>query len=68
LIEGFSLVDSWYFATVLLTTVGYGDIVPTNQIIKSVSIIIAITGQIYLTFVVAIIIGKYLASNSQPSS
>lgn len=26
LIEGFSLVDAWYFCTVLLTTVGYGDI------------------------------------------
>ncbi|MEM6877019.1 MAG: potassium channel family protein [Bacteroidota bacterium] len=60
--------DLIYYSFITLTTVGYGDIVPTNQIIKSVSIIIAITGQIYLTFVVAIIIGKYLASNSQPSS
>lgn len=31
LIEGFSLVDSWYFTTVLLTTVGYGDIVPKTH-------------------------------------
>jgi Ion channel len=31
LIERFSLVDSWYFTTVLLTTVGYGDIVPVTR-------------------------------------
>jgi Ion channel len=31
LIESFSLVDSWYFTTVLLTTVGYGDIVPVTR-------------------------------------
>eukprot|EP00539_Tryblionella_compressa_P001644 CAMPEP_0178745592 /NCGR_PEP_ID=MMETSP0744-20121128/7377_1 /TAXON_ID=913974 /ORGANISM="Nitzschia punctata, Strain CCMP561" /LENGTH=807 /DNA_ID=CAMNT_0020398785 /DNA_START=5 /DNA_END=2428 /DNA_ORIENTATION=- len=31
LIEGFSFIDSWYFTTVLLTTVGYGDIVPITQ-------------------------------------
>lgn len=30
-IEGFSLVDSWYFTTVFLTTVGYGDIVPVTK-------------------------------------
>ena len=30
-IEGFSLVDGWYFTTVFLTTVGYGDIVPVTK-------------------------------------
>jgi len=30
-IEGFSVVDSWYFTTVLLTTVGYGDITPVTK-------------------------------------
>jgi len=31
LIEGFSLVNSWYFTTVLLTSTGYGDIVPKSD-------------------------------------
>jgi len=31
LIEGFSMVDSWYFTTVLLTSTGYGDIVPKSD-------------------------------------
>ncbi|CAB9510221.1 Two pore potassium channel [Seminavis robusta] len=30
-IEHMSFVDSWYFTTVLLTTVGYGDIVPVTK-------------------------------------
>ena len=31
LIEGFTLIDSWYFTTVLLTSTGYGDIVPKSD-------------------------------------
>eukprot|EP00956_Cyclotella_meneghiniana_P026313 scaffold56552_cov71-Cyclotella_meneghiniana.AAC.1 len=31
LIEGMTLVDSFYFTTVLLTSVGYGDIVPVSD-------------------------------------
>jgi hypothetical protein len=29
-IEGFPVIDSWYFTTVLLTTTGYGDVVVRN--------------------------------------
>ncbi|MEM7575501.1 MAG: ion channel [Bacteroidota bacterium] len=53
--------DLLYYSFVTLTTVGYGDITPDHQLIKAISIIIAIAGQLYLTFAVAIIIGKYLA-------
>jgi Ion channel len=30
-IEGFTIIDSWYFTTVLLTTTGYGDITPYTR-------------------------------------
>jgi Ion channel len=30
-IEGFTVIDSWYFTTVLLTTTGYGDITPYTK-------------------------------------
>jgi hypothetical protein len=43
-IEGMTLVDSFYFTTVLLTTVGYGDIVPVTdagKVFTTVYVIIA---------------------------
>ena len=52
-----------YFAFVTLTTVGFGDIVPQNEPARAIAILIAIAGQIYLTTLIAILIGKYL---SQP--
>ena len=52
-----------YFAFVTLTTLGFGDIIPQNEPARAVSILISIAGQIYLTTLIAILIGKYL---SQP--
>ncbi|KAL3796897.1 hypothetical protein HJC23_008850 [Cyclotella cryptica] len=43
-IEGMTLVDSFYFTTVLLTTVGYGDIVPVSdagKVFTTVYVIVA---------------------------
>ncbi len=59
-----SLPDSrftyFYYSFVCLTTLGFGDIIPNNDAAGAVSILIAITGQIYLTILIAIIVGKYL--------
>lgn len=54
--KGIELV---YYTLVTLTTVGYGDITPQLPIAKSLSMIIAISGQFYIAVVVAIIVGKY---------
>ncbi len=53
----------YYFSFVSLTTVGYGDITPTNEPAMALSLFIAICGQIYLTIIIAVIIGKYLKSH-----
>lgn len=49
-----------YFSFITLTSIGYGDITPIHPVAKSLTLLIGITGQLYLTFLVAIIIGKYL--------
>jgi voltage-gated potassium channel len=52
--------DYLYFSFVTLTTLGYGDITPVSAFAKSLTIVIAISGQLYLTILVAMLVGKYL--------
>jgi hypothetical protein len=49
-----------YYSMVSLSTIGYGDITPNLPIARSVSLAIGLLGQIYLTVLVAILVGKYL--------
>ena len=53
--------DLIYYSFTTLTTLGYGDMTPTDVITKSLSIFEAIIGQLYLTVLIALLIGKYLA-------
>ncbi|MEM1322946.1 MAG: potassium channel family protein [Bacteroidota bacterium] len=52
-----------YFSFVTLTSLGYGDIVPTNEAAQSLSLFIGIVGQFYFTIIIAILVGKYLSTN-----
>lgn len=63
--EDAQFYDFLYFSYITLTTVGFGDIAPVNHIAKSFTIIVSVFGQLYLTILVAIIIGKYLAFESR---
>ena len=49
-----------YFAFVSLTTLGFGDIVPQNDAARGITLLIAFLGQIYLTTLIAILVGAYL--------
>lgn len=53
--------DYLYFSFVTLTTLGYGDITPVSALAKSTTIIISVTGQLYLTILVAMLVGKFLS-------
>ena len=54
-----------YFSFITVTSIGYGDITPNSPIAKSLTLLIGIAGQLYLTFLVAIIIGKYIAGSNE---
>ncbi len=41
--EGWSIIDSFYFVTMTATTVGYGDLVPTTQLTKALTVIYALS-------------------------
>jgi len=61
------LSDFLYFSYVSLTTVGYGDIVPVSKPARTLSILEAITGQIFLATVVARLVGLQVAG-PEPTS
>lgn len=53
--EGWGLLDSLYFSVTTLTTVGYGDLVPTNDMSKLFTLIYILVGVgILLGFVNAV--------------
>ena len=53
--------DFLYFSFITLTTLGYGDVTPVSAFAKSATLIIAVTGQLYLTILVAMLVGKLLS-------
>lgn len=57
--------DYLYFSFVTLSTLGYGDITPISPIAKSITLIIAVTGQLYLTILIAVLVGKFLRQNEK---
>ena len=63
LFNGEESMNLVYYTMVTLTTVGYGDITPQLPVAKSLSMIIAISGQFYIAVVVAIIVGKFAGKN-----
>jgi len=51
--------DTLYFSLVTLTTVGYGDIVPVANVARAIATIEALTGQLYLVSVVAVVVARF---------
>ena len=53
-----------YLSFIILTSVGLGDMLPLSNAAKSLVVMEATAGQFYLTFFVALIVGKYLSGKS----
>ena len=60
-LEGWNIVDSLYFSVSTVTTIGYGDLVPTNDLSKLVVIGYALVGISLLLFMVS----KVMASEER---
>jgi hypothetical protein len=50
----------YYFSLVTMTTVGYGDLLPVSTAARTLATMEGILGQIYLTILVARLVGMYL--------
>jgi len=55
-----SHADFIYYSFVTMTTLGYGDITPKDSLARSLSIFFSVAGQLYLTMIIAMLVGKYL--------
>ena len=53
-----------YFSIVTLSTLGYGNIVPISKLARTLSCFEAIMGQLYLTILVARLVGLHIASST----
>jgi voltage-gated potassium channel len=53
-----------YFSYVTQASLGYGDIVPLKPYTRSLATLIAITGQFYIAIIVALLVGKFSASQN----
>lgn len=58
--------DLIYFSIVTLTTLGYGDLAPVTSTAKSLAAVEALVGQIYLTVLVARLVGMNI-EQTQPA-
>jgi len=67
LIETYNAYDLQYFSFVTLSSLGFGDITPKSEAAKSLTIMLTVCGQLYLTILVAILVGKFLNTNKARS-
>jgi uncharacterized protein (DUF2062 family) len=54
----------WYFSMVTLTTLGYGDIAPASMVARTFVVLEAIMGQFYLAILIASLVGRNIAQQS----
>ena len=59
------LFELVYFSFVTLTTLGFGDILPIGALARAVAMIEVVFGQIYLTVLVARLVGLHISRLSQ---
>ena len=57
--EGWSYIDAFYFSGVTLTTVGYGEFVPTHTLTKLVTVLFAFAGIGIVFYSISILAQKY---------
>jgi hypothetical protein len=57
--------DHLYLSFIALTTVGYGDVLAISLLTRSVAILIGLSGRLYMTILIAMLVGMFLAANER---
>jgi voltage-gated potassium channel len=61
------LGDYLYFSFITMTTVGYGDVSPQGPLARFLALLEALTGQVYLVTVVALLVSKFVKEHTSGS-
>ncbi|MDP3441408.1 MAG: ion channel, partial [Ignavibacteria bacterium] len=61
----YRLCEYQYYGLVSMTTLGYGEITPQTPQARSLATLITIVGQLYLAFIVAMLVGKYSSQKAE---
>ncbi len=64
-LEGWGYIDSMYFTTMILTTIGHPNLYPTTDISKTFTIFFSITGVIIAIFSISIVSAAYFEHRSR---
>lgn len=59
-LEGWGFIDSVYFSTMTLTTIGYGDLHPTREITKVFTVFFALTGVAMMLYSLTVLGTHYI--------
>lgn len=57
-----------YYSFVTMTTVGYGDVLPATPVARSLSMVEAVIGQIYLATLIARLVGLHIVHSMKKGS
>ncbi len=60
--------NALYFSFVTLSTLGFGDIIPVSKVARMLSIVEAMTGMFYVTFLIARLVALYSSEDSRRRS
>lgn len=64
-VERWSLVDSFYFTTITMTTIGYGDLSPTTDISKIFTAVFSIFGVAAMFFLMTSVINVFFSRHQK---
>ena len=64
-VHSHQLFDFVYFSFVTMATLGYGDIIPSNESGKTLAVFISLFGQLYITIFLSIIISKFIKQQEE---
>lgn len=60
-----TFIDTTYYCTVTITSIGFGDILPISHNAKMATSLLGLTGQFYLVVIMGVMVSKFVSNKQQ---